>query len=288
MVGGRLTGHYTHSFLMAAIVDQPVSAGSSAAFVDAVRGAYSAQDPKSRFKTVRAFARHYGEPGVFCAEFEAVVNERDNPNYPGMLLLMEQHGIICLHRSLKFTVRLETSERRPAGEPSFLDQTSRHEADAFLRSLMIDAYREAPSSSGGAAPGLPREAEAGSGSGTGRERWVQIFEHEGTGRVFIDAASVVTTGTERRASIKMDFPPRSIRGPAPAGPAFADKWLDFVIFQAGFNCTERLMRQEAATAFFEDGSQTADRSRPFPQPWQPPCSVQWEITALKMVCGDGH
>jgi hypothetical protein len=159
MVGGRLTGHYTHSFLMAAIVDQPVSAGSSAAFVDAVRSAYSAQDPKSRIKTVRAFARHYGEPGVFCAEFEAVVNERDNPNYPGMLLLMEQHGIICLHRSLKFTVRLETSERRPAGEPSFLDQTSRHEADAFLRSLMIDAYREAPSSSGGAAPAGPAFAD---------------------------------------------------------------------------------------------------------------------------------
>jgi hypothetical protein len=275
--GEKVGGHFTHSFLMAVKLYEPMSAANSKAFVNAVRDAHLADGTESRFMTVRASAQHYGEPGVFCAEYEALVHERDNPHYRGMLLVMEQHGIACLDRSSTFVVTICTSERRPAGEPSFLDRTTRDEAAAFLRSLVVDAYRDSPPAA--VAP-VPRTQQS---AGAARERWTSIGYTDGV-PAFVDLSSIVVAGTGRLATIKMDFPPHSTRSPAFLGPEHAEKWLDFVVFQGGFNCSKGLSRQEAATGYFEDGSSARDTSRPFPQPWGVPQPGSWLDNALRLVC----
>lgn len=275
--GERVGGYFTHSFLMAVKLYQPMSAANSKAFVNAVRDAQLADDPASRFKTVRVFARHYGEPGVFCAEYEALVHERDNPKYRGMLLVMEQHCIACLDRSSKFVVAICTSERHPAGEPSSLDPTTRDEAAAFLRSLMVDPYRDSTAAVDTTAP-LARQS-----AGAGGERWTSIGSVDGW-PALVDLSRIVVSGASRHASIKMDPPPQSAKGPDFLGPEYADKWLDFVIFQSGFDCSKGLARQEAATGYFEDGSSARDTSRPFPQPWVAPRPGSWLDNALRLVC----
>jgi hypothetical protein len=91
-------------------------------------------ETQGRFTLIKASASPGGAPGTFCADFANVVEERDNPLHPGIVLEMHNEGFECLDESSRFIVRGMFSERRPKGSPPVIDDALRAELKAFLAS----------------------------------------------------------------------------------------------------------------------------------------------------------
>jgi hypothetical protein len=91
-------------------------------------------ETQGRFTLIKASASPGGAPGTFCADFANVIEERDNPFHPGIVLEMHNEGFECLDESSRFIVRGMFSERRPKGSPPVIDDALRAELKAFLAS----------------------------------------------------------------------------------------------------------------------------------------------------------
>ena len=96
-----------------------------------------------RFRLVSVAATHRGEVGDYCADYDLAMEERDNPEFPGVVFEIRNQGFVCLEQSSKFLVEAFYSERKPQGAPSVLDDIVRGEAEAFLADVEVNRRREA-------------------------------------------------------------------------------------------------------------------------------------------------
>lgn len=145
MYGKTLEKRPSNRTLMATVHDiaapspLPVSRDEFARYVHdrMVRG-----ETQGRFTLIKASASPGGAPGTFCADFANVIEERDNPNFPAIVLETFNKGFECIDRSSGFVVRGMFSERRPKGSPPVIDNVLQAELDAFLASVRMNPLRE--------------------------------------------------------------------------------------------------------------------------------------------------
>ena len=90
-----------------------------------------------RFQLTHITTTHRGHPGEYCADYELTMEERGNPNLPGVVLEIAQHGFACLEETSSVVVESYYSERRPQGAPSVLDEVVRDEGEQFLRGVIV-------------------------------------------------------------------------------------------------------------------------------------------------------
>jgi hypothetical protein len=95
-----------------------------------------------RVRLVSIAATRRGDPGDYCADYEVTTEERDDPEIPGVVLEIRTRGFVCLDESSAFVVKAFYSERRPRGTPTMVDASLREEAEAFLKSLIVNPKRE--------------------------------------------------------------------------------------------------------------------------------------------------
>lgn len=97
---------------------------------------------RDRFRLISVAAAHRGTPGEYCADYQTAMEERDDPAIPGVVLETRTRGFACLDESSAFVVQAFYSERRPRGTPTMVDASLREEAEAFLKSLIVNPKRE--------------------------------------------------------------------------------------------------------------------------------------------------
>jgi hypothetical protein len=97
---------------------------------------------RDRFRLVSIAATRRGDPGDYCADYEVTMEERDDPEIPGVVLEIRTRGFACLDESSAFVVQAFYSERRPRGTATMVDASLREEAEAFLESLIVNPKRE--------------------------------------------------------------------------------------------------------------------------------------------------
>ena len=102
------------------------------AFEEQLRGTTA-----GRFRLTHITTTHRGYPGEYCADYELTMEERDNPNLPGVVLEISQRGFACLEETSKVVVESYYSERRPQHAPSVLDEVVRNEGEQFLRGVIV-------------------------------------------------------------------------------------------------------------------------------------------------------
>ena len=88
-----------------------------------------------RVTAVSATPRPGSRPS--CADFKSVMEERDNPAFPNILLEITEIGFACLDQSRQFGVKAYYSERRPAGLNAPVDPRLIADAEAFLREVIV-------------------------------------------------------------------------------------------------------------------------------------------------------
>lgn len=96
---------------------------------------------EERFRVISAKTGPFGPQGSYCAQYDTVNEERDNPGAPGVVLEMTAHGFYCLDASSKFVINASYSERKPQGSESFLDDALKQEAEGFLKDVMFTPLR---------------------------------------------------------------------------------------------------------------------------------------------------
>ena len=100
---------------------------------------YADLSPAPRFKnhSFRVAPDPTREP--VCVRYDVATEERDNPHFPGWLLLMTGDGIACRHpESERMIVLVEFTERRRQGlETPGLTSRLRSEAEATLNSMEL-------------------------------------------------------------------------------------------------------------------------------------------------------
>jgi hypothetical protein len=77
----------------------------------------------------------------------------------------------------------------------------------------------------------------------------------------VDVSSIRAQGTIRRAWIKVIVAPHTDRGPA-ADPS---KWVDHTLSRDAFNCSEEIVKFEAFTVYYDDGTNASTESNS--EPW---------------------
>lgn len=97
---------------------------------------------RDRFRLVSVAATPRGEAGEYCVDFDLNMEERDNPDMPGVVLEIRTRGFACLDASSEFVLQAFYSERRPKGTPTMVDETLREQGEAFLRGLVVAPKRE--------------------------------------------------------------------------------------------------------------------------------------------------
>ena len=97
-----------------------------------------------RFKLVESKVVSISSLGSDCAQYDVVNEERDNPRFPGFVLLMTTHGIQCRHPySPGLLVNVAYGERHLQGDQPrpLLIEALKHEVEAFLKSLKFTQVR---------------------------------------------------------------------------------------------------------------------------------------------------
>jgi hypothetical protein len=155
--------HHSRTFLVAVldIVVRPAAPALANEFPKYVEDRFRSNEGQGRFTLLRAVASPRGEPGTYCANFEIVVEERDNANFPGVVLEMTNSGFECLDASSGFIVRAFYSERRPKGDPPIMDEALRAEVESFLGSVKVTPLRRAAGTGVDASGREPARPDAG-------------------------------------------------------------------------------------------------------------------------------
>ncbi len=130
-----------HHFLVAGVfvTDPPAKKGNSPAeFLKAIE---HLPITEGRFRLISMKTSPFGPQGSYCAQYDRVLEERDNPLAPGVVLELTEHGFYCLDASSKFVINAAYSERKPQGIESFLDDALKQEAEGFLRDVVVTPLR---------------------------------------------------------------------------------------------------------------------------------------------------
>jgi hypothetical protein len=94
-----------------------------------------------RFTTIEASVR-LDTTMAECVRVDAVQEERDNPRFPGVVLVLVTHVLHCLHpRNPDYVVSVGYSERYPRGQQAFSAETLRDEGEPFIRSATFTPVR---------------------------------------------------------------------------------------------------------------------------------------------------
>jgi hypothetical protein len=81
-------------------------------------------------------------------------------------------------------------------------------------------------------------------------QWVQVGTGKDGTKVSVDTSSITVTGSVRQAWLKMTFPAHSLKGPNED----ADKWMDYNLNHAAFNCSEGTSKSDDLVNYYEDGT----------------------------------
>ncbi len=112
--------------------------------------------------------------------------------------------------------------------------------------------------------------------------WVQVGTGKDGTKVMVDTSSIDISGSVRHAWLKMTFPTHS----QPGSGEESDKWVDYSLNHAAFDCHEGTSKSDALENYFEDGTSHkvpaevlgADRWETVP----PNTALE---TVMKFVCG---
>jgi hypothetical protein len=81
--------------------------------------------------------------------------------------------------------------------------------------------------------------------------WVSVGKSDdGKQEIFVDVSSIRIAGDTRRAWIKTVFAPHTRKGIA----GDANKWVSYGVVRVAFNCGEETSQDEAATYYYDDGT----------------------------------
>lgn len=90
-----------------------------------------------RIRVVIIDVRSFGPQESYCALYDFVFEEKNNPHAPDTILVGYEHGFMCLQAiSPKLIVHAAYSERRPQNESSILDETLKREVEDFLGNVV--------------------------------------------------------------------------------------------------------------------------------------------------------
>ena len=83
-----------------------------------------------RFVTIESNVRLDTTMGAGCVRVDAVQEERDNPRFPGAVMVLVAHTVDCLHpRSPGYVVSVSYSERYVRGQQPFAPDILRAEGN---------------------------------------------------------------------------------------------------------------------------------------------------------------
>ncbi len=95
--------------------------------------------PGGRFRSVESQVIADNSLGAECIRYGTVQEERDNPRWPGFVLVMTVHGFQCLHPYASgLGVNLSYSERYVQGDQPVLSDALKQEVELFLRSVLFN------------------------------------------------------------------------------------------------------------------------------------------------------
>jgi hypothetical protein len=95
-----------------------------------------------RFVTIESNVRPDTSRGAECVRVDAVQEERDNPRFPGVVLVLVSHALDCVHpRSPGYVVSVSYGERYPKGQQAFPVETLRSEGEPFIRNATFTPVR---------------------------------------------------------------------------------------------------------------------------------------------------
>ena len=80
--------------------------------------------------------------------------------------------------------------------------------------------------------------------------WVQVGTGNDGNKVLVDTSSITVAGAIRQAWLKMIFPPHTHKGLGDD----ANKWMDFNLNHAAFNCSDGTSKSDALTDYYDDGT----------------------------------
>jgi hypothetical protein len=81
-------------------------------------------------------------------------------------------------------------------------------------------------------------------------QWVQVGTGKDGAKVWVDTSSITVTSSIRQAWLKMTFPVHTQQGSGDD----ANKWVDFSLNHAAFNCSDGTSRSDALENDYDDGS----------------------------------
>jgi hypothetical protein len=111
--------------------------------------------------------------------------------------------------------------------------------------------------------------------------WVQVGTGNDGNKVAVDTASITIAGSVRQAWLKMTFPPHTHPGLGDD----ANKWMDYNLNHAAFNCSDSTSKSDALEDHYDDGTShkvpvedlSGDR-------WEPVPSGTALESVMKFVC----
>ena len=80
--------------------------------------------------------------------------------------------------------------------------------------------------------------------------WVQVGTGNDGNKISVDTSSISITGPTRQVWMKMTFPPHT----HPGLGEDANKWMDYNLNHAAFNCTESTSKSDALMDYYDDGT----------------------------------
>lgn len=111
----------------------PFSAGSRAELLQKFAQASFEQTKRNRPVSVNISPDRILSPD--CVRYDATVEDRGVPGYPGSIYILDQHGFICLHPGLPdAAINIQYSQRRLQEEPPLALKT---EGEPFVKSFLF-------------------------------------------------------------------------------------------------------------------------------------------------------
>jgi hypothetical protein len=105
--------------------------------------------------------------------------------------------------------------------------------------------------------------------------WVPLGK-DLTGGIFVDVSSVRATGHTRQAWSKF-YPTQK--------KTVENKMMSFLLTLRTFDCLERKSREEAMTAYFNDGTTDTVPAKSFPSEWTPVQPDSYDEAQMELLCG---
>ncbi len=94
--------------------------------------------PGGRFRPMQSKVVSDNSLRADCMRYDSVQEERDNPRWPGFVLVMTIHGFTCLHPYAPgLEVNLFYSERYVHGDQPVLNDPLKREVELFLGSVLF-------------------------------------------------------------------------------------------------------------------------------------------------------